>query len=97
VHKAMNRFVKKLRGCLAMGRERSSQQPREGEARGGIASGSDLRPMDELWKGRGDAFEKVTQALAQVLQGPYSVRVESEGRPEQHANLTDRNRRGRQA
>jgi hypothetical protein len=65
---AMNRFVKKLRGCFAMGKKRLSQQPREGEGRGGIASGSDPRPVDELRKAWGDAFEKVTQALAQVLQ-----------------------------
>jgi len=37
----MNRLVKKLRGCFAMGKERLSQQPRKGEGRGGIASGSD--------------------------------------------------------
>jgi hypothetical protein len=53
---AMNGFVKKLRGCLAMGNKRLSQQPRKGEGRGGIASSSDLRPMDELWKAWGDAL-----------------------------------------
>jgi hypothetical protein len=36
---------------------------------GGIASGSDSRPVDELWKAWGDALEKVTQALASPLGG----------------------------
>ena len=52
-----------------MEEKRLSQQPRKGEGRGGIASGPDPRPMEQLWKGWGDALEKATQALAQILQG----------------------------
>jgi hypothetical protein len=43
---AINRFVKKLRGCLAMGKKRLSQQPGKGEGRGGIASSFNLRPEE---------------------------------------------------
>jgi len=53
---AMNRFVKELRGCFARAKKRLSQQPREGERRGEITSGSDPRSMDELWKAWGDAL-----------------------------------------
>jgi hypothetical protein len=35
----MNGFVKKLRGCFAMGKKRLSQPPRKGEERGEIANG----------------------------------------------------------
>jgi hypothetical protein len=58
-----------------MGKKRLSQPPRKREGREGIASGSDARPMDELWKAWGDALEKVIQALASPL-GLHPVREE---------------------